>query len=470
MYYFLSQASLAINHLRHIHRLISNFESFYFFLFLLISIALYYLFKRSKYILLLLCIIFYASFSLNLTIFIGFIALLNYILGIILYLKRDKKVLILAILCNAGPLIYYKYSNFLINNIQNLHLLNGIPTLENLVIPLGISFFTFELIHYIVDVYKGKKPVFNIVEFFLFVFFFPTLIAGPIKRFENFIPQIKKPKVNWDLITYGTFLIIKGLFKKIVLANTLGNFVSYGFENTNNSLLILLGIYAFSLQIYFDFSGYTDIGRGSAAILGIKIPENFLSPYLAQNIQDFWRRWHITLMSWLRDYLYIPLGGSRKKRTWNILIVFFASGLWHGAAWHYVIWGMYHGALMIIHRALSPLKSFGKLNKYISIFITFNLVTFGWIFFRSKDTGTALGLISKIFTFNVTKINAPVLVKILSIGTILFMYVFVPIIMGKLISRPKIFSFAKLMSYAVALAFIFVYAPPVYTPFIYFQF
>jgi alginate O-acetyltransferase complex protein AlgI len=456
-----------------LHRLdISSFENIYFFLFLFLAVVVYYLFRMSKPLLLMACFVFYISFSLKMTVFLIFLGVTNYVLGILLYRTRYKMLLVFAIAINAGSLIYYKYANFFIDNLHSVSIFTNIGILTYLVIPLGISFFTFELIHYAVDTYRGKKPVFNLLDYFLFIMYFPTLIAGPIKRFENFVPQLKKLKFDQTLFSEGVLLIIKGLFKKIVIANTLSNFANYGFDHTSNALIIFIGLYAFSLQIYFDFSGYTDIGRGSSALFGIKIPENFLQPYFSESIQEFWRRWHITLMSWLRDYVYIPLGGSRKRKTMNIFIVFLLSGLWHGAAWHFIFWGIYNGLLMII--PIQKIKSLyffikhKRLNKSISVFITFNLVTFGWILFRAKDNNSILKMFSRLLDFNqYGKIDVIALEKLALIFIVLCLYLIIPRFLR---TYPKLYLNIRPLIYGIILALIFIYATVQTNPFIYFQF
>jgi len=411
------------------------------------------------------------------TIFIAELAMFNYVMGIcIYYIKRWSKILCaIVVIGDAGALLYYKYANFFISNIHTINFFSNIALLSYVVIPLGISFFTFELIHYIVDIYKGKKPVFHIVNFFVFVFFFPTLIAGPIKRFEQFVPQLKNHVINYPLIQDGILLIIRGLFKKIVIADTLSNFVQYGFGGTENSLVMLIGVYAFSFQIFFDFSGYTDLGRGSAALLGIYIPENFIQPYLSRNIREFWRRWHITLMAWLRDYIYIPLGGSRKKRIRNTLVVFLLSGLWHGAAWHFVFWGLYNGILMILQTVVKPYHRFfttlGDSHKWISIFLTFQLVTIGWIFFRSPDLSFAFDLIKNIFIFtNYHALDHFTAVRLFLITSILLIYGLVPVVVRAIRMNSFTLATVKYVLYGFALCCVFAYAPPFTIPFIYFQF
>jgi len=272
---------------------------------------------------------------------------------------------------------------------------------STIVLPVGISFFTFQTISYTVDVYRRKvEPVRNIIDFGFYVSFFPQLVAGPIVRASEFVPQLYKDfKLTIEEYGHAIFLIMNGLIKKMLISDYISiNFVdrvfdapaSYsGFEN-------LIAVYGYSIQIYCDFSGYTDIAIGIALLLGFRLPLNFNSPYKAVSITDFWRRWHISLSSWLRDYLYIPLGGNRKGkiRTYiNLLITMLLGGLWHGASYRFIIWGGLHGLGLAVHKIWTELwkkskkdfSSNSKFTHFLSVFITFHFVTFAWIFFRAKD-------------------------------------------------------------------------------------
>ncbi len=255
----------------------------------------------------------------------------------------------------------FKYAAFLVDSIwSTAHCFEGIEGWQqpaiNIILPLGISFFTFEFIHYITDVYKGGAPVRNFKDFALFAAFFPTQIAGPIKRYQDFVKQLEH-QIGFKQIDFagGIFLVLQGLYKKIVLGDNISAIVNYGFTHITQLPVAdtWITVIGFTFQIFFDFSGYTDIGRGSAILLGYKVPENFNWPYLAANLTDFWRRWHMSLSTWLRDYLFIPLGGSRGS-PWavrrNLLITMLLGGLWHGAAWHYVVWGGFHGMGLIISK------------------------------------------------------------------------------------------------------------------------
>jgi alginate O-acetyltransferase complex protein AlgI len=279
----------------------------------------------------------------------------------------------------------------------------------NIVLPLGISFFIFEFVHYIVDVYRGREPVRDFLSFALFPAFFPTQIAGPIKRYEDFVPQLKLnnplSRVEFD---NGIFLILSGLFKKVLLADNLALFVNSGFSNLSlfsNADMWLFAM-AFDFQVYFDFSGYADIARGSAKLFGYKVPINFDYPYLASSITEFWQRWHITLGSWLRDYVYTPLGWTRNrlKIARNLLITMTVCGLWHGAEFHYILWGMYQGVLLALHREFRLMrKSHPALNfldsrpgHQLSIVLTFLFTTVGMAIFRAENTHAAILVVKKM--------------------------------------------------------------------------
>ena len=280
-------------------------------------------------------------------------------------------------------------------------------------LPLGISFFVFEFIHYQVDINRGSVPVKNWLEFSIFGAFFPTQIAGPIKRYEDFVPQLnRQPSFSLPRIGEGLKYILWGLFKKVVLADNLAPLVAIGFGQAvggaggNASLSsgdAWLTVLAFTLQIYFDFSGYTDMGRGSAMLLGFNLPENFKFPYLAANISDFWRRWHITLSGWLRDYIYIPLGGNRKGRYRNLLITTVLGGLWHGANWTFIIWGLYHGIGLTVFwlwRSLGLNFDRFRVWKLLNWGATFLFVFFGWIFFRSENLDQAGSMFKAVLAMN----------------------------------------------------------------------
>jgi D-alanyl-lipoteichoic acid acyltransferase DltB (MBOAT superfamily) len=325
--------------------------------------------------------------------------------------RRRKPFLILSICFNLGMLGFFKYTNFFGEIIASL--LNESFKGFNLVLPVGISFFTFQSMSYTIDVYRGNiTPLKSWLDYAFYVSFFPPLVAGPIVRAKDFIPQIRKPAfVTREMFGMAVFLIITGLFKKAIISNYISaNFVDRVFDNPGmfGGLEILFGLYGYAIQIYCDFSGYSDMAIGIALLLGFKINPNFNSPYKAQNITDFWRRWHISLSSWLRDYLYISLGGNRKGkiRTYiNLIITMLLGGLWHGASLRFILWGAVHGVVLALHkfyRTLLPKRDqqyvVPRWRRVLNIFLTFHFVVFVWILFRSSDMEAAGTLFSRIFT------------------------------------------------------------------------
>lgn len=328
-------------------------------------------------------------------------------------LTAKRWFLAMSICVNIGLLSYFKYTNFLLDIFTELT--HHPFRIENIFLPIGISFFTFQSMSYVIDIYRGRiEPLGRYLDYLFFVSFFPQLVAGPIVRARDFIPQIRRNPliVSKEQFGEGVFLIVCGLFKKAVISDYISmNFVDRifadpllysGFEN-------LMGVYGYALQIYCDFSGYSDIAIGLALLLGFRFNANFNSPYKSATITEFWRRWHISLSSWLKDYLYISLGGNRKGklRTYaNLMITMLLGGLWHGAAVRFVLWGALHGVSLGVHKALmdrfSSFKAQGQdmtpIRRVIGIIITFNIVCLGWIFFRAETTKIGWRILSQIFT------------------------------------------------------------------------
>lgn len=382
--------------------LFSSYE--FIFLFLPITFFVYlYLNKlhltiASRVFLVLASLFFYSWWNVIYLPLILISMALNYFIGSMLSRKNDKiskkYFLIFGLVINLGFLGYFKYADFFISNI-NLTLGLNLELLH-LTLPLAISFFTFQQIAYLVDAYKGLTKEYDFLNYAIFVTFFPQLIAGPIVHHKEIIPQflsVKNKIINYKNITLGLFIFSIGLFKKAVIADTLAFWAIKGFDN--GDVLTFFEAWATSLsytfQLYFDFSGYADMAIGAALLFNIKLPQNFNSPYKAASIQDFWRRWHMTLSRFLRDYIYIPLGGNRngKARTYiNIMITFLLGGLWHGAGWTFIFWGFLHGFALVVNRFW---QGFGiKLNKFIAWFITFNFINFSWVFFRAKTLDDAI--------------------------------------------------------------------------------
>lgn len=312
-------------------------------------------------------------------------------------LKR-KSLLLLSITTNLGLLGFFKYFNFFAENLAQFFatafsLQLDLFTLE-IILPVGISFYTFQTMSYTIDVYRQQiSPCTDFLEFALFVSFFPQLVAGPIERTGALLPQIQAPrKLTYTQWVEGSWLIYWGLFKKIYVADNMGVLVNsiFNLQTKPTGAEILIGTYAFAIQIYGDFSGYTDMARGLSKLLGFELCSNFNHPYLATNPSDFWKRWHISLSSWLRDYLYIPLGGNRlgaRRMYFALGMTMLLGGLWHGARWSFIIWGAYHGILLIVFRLFSKKRSVSassRIGHFLKIFCFFHLTCLGWLFFRAE--------------------------------------------------------------------------------------
>lgn len=329
-----------------------------------------------------------------------------------------KRLVAASVVVNLGFLAFFKYSGFfarsLADALATLGMTVELPVL-NVVLPVGISFYTFQTLSYTIDVYRGRlQPEPSLVRFAAYVAFFPQLVAGPIERARDLLPQLREPTLlTRDGLHTGAFLMGWGLFKKVVIADNVARIADAAFALPEaNGLQVLLGAYAFAVQIYCDFSGYTDIARGCARMMGFELSLNFDLPYVAQTPSDFWRRWHISLSSWLRDYLYIPLGGNRKgpRRTWiNLMLTMLLGGLWHGAAWTFVAWGAFHGALLAVYRVLEPQVArlrlpggpLGTALRFANGVFFFHLICVSWILFRAADlrsAGTMLAALPGVFS------------------------------------------------------------------------
>ena len=325
--------------------------------------------------------------------------------------KRQRVALMCISLCiNLGLLFYFKYSNFFVENINYLLSRVGVReiTWVKLVLPIGISFYTFETITYVVDVYRGiHKPLRNFWDYQLYIILFPKLIAGPIIRFHDFADQIydHTEYETVDNRLKGLYRFFIGLGKKVLIANALGESADIIFKLPHNELGTItawFGALSYTFQIYFDFSGYSDMAIGLGLMMGFRFPENFNNPYTSVSVTDFWRRWHITLGNWMRNYLYIPLGGNRVKSKWrlylNLWLVFLASGLWHGAAWGFVIWGAYHGFFLVVERLFLG-KWLAKMGKAAVIY-TFPVVMIGWVFFKTENLQASLGYFHRMLSWH----------------------------------------------------------------------
>ncbi|MCL4114222.1 UNVERIFIED_CONTAM: hypothetical protein GTU68_065103 [Idotea baltica] len=380
----------------------------FLFVFLPFVLIVNFLLKQAyrNFFLLLASLVFYAWGEGILVLLMLFSIALNYIagLGIAFFAGRNKKeskaVLGVAIAGNLGLLLYYKYANFLVEISQELGL-NLDYNHNSILLPIGISFFTFQGISYLIDVYRGETQVQeNLFHLGLYISFFPQLIAGPIVRYHDIAEEIKERKTNISLFSEGVIRFVRGLAKKVIIANSAALIADQVFALPSSEISVIsawLGILCYTIQIYFDFSGYSDMAIGLGKMLGFNFKENFNYPYISKSIQEFWRRWHISLSSWFRDYLYIPLGGNRKgvARTYlNLVIVFFITGLWHGASWNFIFWGLFHGFFLILERSkiLNTIK-WPTILQHVYMLL---VVIVGWIFFRAETMTEAVSYIGSM--------------------------------------------------------------------------
>ena len=390
------------------------FNSFIYIIFFLVAVAVHYLVPhRFRWVMLLIAsYIFYMAWRAELILLILFSTLVNYYAAQGIYRRlvdgssfsRRKQLLIISLCVNFGLLFIFKYLVFINNTF--MYFFSNYPVREfDIILPIGISFYTFQAAAYTIDVYKGEvEPQRNFFKFSLFITFFPQLVAGPIERSRKLMPQLfERKKFNIKNIDAGCKWIIIGVFKKIVLADRLSILVNSVYnspENFSGPAFVIATVF-FAFQIYCDFSGYSDIAIGCAKVFGVDLTENFRQPYISHSVKEFWRRWHITLSSWFRDYLYIPLGGShcsKAKRQLNLLITFLVSGLWHGANWTFVIWGGLNGLLQIIEDLIKLRKS--KLLRLfrVDVALTFTAICFTWIFFRANNLSDSLYIVSNLFS------------------------------------------------------------------------
>tara|TARA_Y100001970_G_C14214545_1_gene848867 strand:- start:1019 stop:2455 length:1437 start_codon:yes stop_codon:yes gene_type:complete len=403
------------------------FNSIDFAIFLPIVFSIYWLIKKRKKQNLFLVIssyIFYGWWDWRFLFLIIFSSVVDYIVGIKLEKEvkesRKKNLLLISIVVNLGFLGFFKYYNFFIDNLVDAFTFFGSeisPNSLNIILPVGISFYTFQTLSYTLDIYKQKiKPTRDLISFLAFVSFFPQLVAGPIERASNLLPQfVTNRKFLYSSASSGMKQILWGLFKKIVIADNCAIYANEIFNNSSdmNGSTLLIGAFFFTFQIYGDFSGYSDIAIGTAKLFGFNLMKNFSYPYFSRDIAEFWRRWHISLSSWFRDYLYFPLGGShcgKLKQIRNTFIIFAVSGFWHGANWTFFIWGLlnaiYFIPLLLMNKNRTNLdtvaynKIFPSLKELSQIVITFTLTIFAWIFFRAESVKHAIQYINEIFSYS----------------------------------------------------------------------
>tara|TARA_B110000285_G_C15133439_1_gene625211 strand:- start:818 stop:2260 length:1443 start_codon:yes stop_codon:yes gene_type:complete len=390
------------------------FNSLHYLLFFPALVVVYFIIapKWRTYLLLAASYYFYMCWKPEYVVLILGSTIVDYLVAIKIHKSEEKSLrrrwLLVSLISNLSVLFLFKYFNFFSENIHttlnSLNIFYERPVFD-LLLPVGISFYTFQTLSYSIDVYKGKlEPEKNFSRFALFVSFFPQLVAGPIERATHLLPQFKKTYYfEYKRVVSGLRLVLWGFFKKVVIADNLSQVVDQVYNNPadQNGVTYIVASYFFAFQIYCDFSGYSDIAIGSARIMGFDLMENFKQPYLSKSIKEFWSRWHISLSTWFRDYVYIPLGGNRSvKWRWyyNLFLTFLISGLWHGANWTFIIWGAFHGILLIIgiHIAKvlkAPTTSIGKWTRVI---IIFHLVLLGWIFFRADNVSIAFNILQDI--------------------------------------------------------------------------
>jgi alginate O-acetyltransferase complex protein AlgI len=419
--------------------------------------------------------VFYGFWDWRFTGLLLFSTFLNYLGGRWVYARKSKTALYLVVGANLVILGFFKYFNFFIEQmnalLSGLGLARDLPFLS-ILLPIGISFFTFHGISYVVDLYRGdlKRPA-SFGQLMLYISFFPQLVAGPIVRASHFLPQIAEPEAPRAVPLIRPLLLIAfGLFKKVVVANDLASLLvddvfrdpsAYGAGD------LLLAAYGYALQIYCDFSAYTDIAIGLAALFGYRFPQNFDQPYRADGVRDFWKRWHISLSTWLRDYLYIPLGGNRCspwRQRLNLMLTMLLGGLWHGAAWNFVLWGGLHGAALVAEHGTKP-----SLPKGLRIFLTFHFVCLTWIFFRAADLDAALAFLAGFARSSAPSLLSPYLALILFGGLAAqFLPPDLPARIERAIQRVPAYGLG--LATGLAILLVDVMAPEGVAPFIYFRF
>ncbi|TCO73150.1 D-alanyl-lipoteichoic acid acyltransferase DltB (MBOAT superfamily) [Marinisporobacter balticus] len=390
------------------------FHTFEFFVLLFVTFFSFYIFPKKRiYILALANIIFYGASGTRYLLLFLIVSLITYLCSLKLETCYWKIFYLIGILVVISNLLFFKYTGFVLNNLEKfmrIHFPWQDSLLSKILLPVGISFYTFQLIAYLVDVKRKEiKPCDSFINFWVFISFFGQLIAGPIMRGKEFLPQIENlqdNKLTLRNFKYGFYYIIMGLTKKIIFADFLASKADFYFNQVGNlnSLDAWFASYLFAFQIYFDFSAYSEIAVGVGYLFGLYLNINFKSPYISASPSEFWKRWHITLSSWIKDYIYIPLGGAKKGTLLQYMFLIIAmaiSGLWHGAAWTFIMWGIYHGLLSAFHkiyRKWIKLERKNSFYKILSIFIFFNLTTIGWVFFRAKSIHEAVFMIKKMIT------------------------------------------------------------------------
>lgn len=456
------------------------FHTWIFFAFFVLFYAVYLLCKNTKFRepwLLISSYVFYGWWNPLYLLLIVWSTLIDY--AAVTFMERSgrKKLwLSLSIINNLFLLSLFKYGPFITDNLNLMLARLGSPLsipAPGVLLPVGISFYTFQSMSYTIDFYRGKiEREKSFIRFATFVSLFPQLVAGPIERARNLLPQLReKPSISSRDVGDGLSLFVVGLFKKVALADYLALYVDriYDVPNLHDGPALLLVTFAFSWQIYFDFSGYTDMARGIGRMMGIRLMLNFNNPYLADGLGDFWKRWHISLSTWFRDYVYIPLGGNRKSKLFtyrNMVLAMLISGLWHGAAWMFVIWGALHALGRIATRELERSEFYRqRIPRIVKQVAVFSFVTFAWIFFRATSLDDAFIIISRIFStvWNDPRFPLLMLFLILSIWLYQFLYE----------SKLRVYLQSSVVKVALVIGmilYLILFAPSGNQPFIYFQF
>ena len=487
----------------------------YIFLFLPITVVCYFLLNHKGYYqaalvwLVVASLGFYAYWKPVYLLLITGSVSFNYLLGGRLQKAARRSLLVFGIVINLGLLAWFKYANFIAANINEYILAHtdffiNLPKIE---LPLAISFFTFLQIAYLVDCFQGKVRETHFLHYTLFVTYFPHLIAGPLVHHQELMPEFARAenkRVNWNHIYLGIYVFAIGLFKKVFIADSFAEWARMGFDSaTSLTFFDAWGSsLSYTLQLYFDFSGYTDMAIGASMILNIKLPINFNSPYKALDIQDFWRRWHMTLSRWLREYLYIPLGGNRSGSFFtgvNLFITFLLGGLWHGANWTFVIWGAMHGGAVVIHRIWKHVG--GNLPRYLAWFLTFMFANIAWVFFRAHTVTDSLRILRGMIDIHSIAVTAnfahainyftsawPIFqltgdsphTLLLPVTALIYLAIFLPICLltsnsheialRSLDQRPTLYSCARITILAAIPLFMMLYFSSRISEFIYFNF
>ena len=422
--------------------------------------------------------VFYAWWNWRFVVLLAASTVVNHVLAVAIHRSRAraarKGFLALAVSFDLGLLAVFKYAGFFVSSVDNLI---GTSWIVDVTLPVGISFYTFMAISYVVDTYRGELVPASFARFAVFQAFFPHLVAGPIVRASELLPQLEEPrdarKVN---VSRAYVLILSGLFLKVVIANHLATHIVddvFAAPNGHSSLEVLFAVYGYAVQIFADFCGYTNIAIGVALLLGYEFPQNFASPYAAVSLQDFWRRWHMTLSRWLRDYLYIPLGGNRKGRLLtyrNLLLTMLLGGLWHGAAWTFVAWGGIHGLVLSVERA-TGWRPTSRAGQWLGRVMTFHIVCFAWIFFRADSFSRAGEVLARLFTAwgQASPLVTTSVVLAIVVG-IAGQYVRPSAIGGVLGGFQRLPAAAQAGCVAVVLTVITTLGPEGVAPFIYFRF